>query len=370
MVFLAAGRGFASNHLHGYSKIFLENRGSASQGSSVRNFSHSNRISILKSYGDVAGELSYQIIPQICDCEWSETDGFQMSKFRIQDPDPILVSGDLDQNNYRVVQNLDRLFITFRPLNVTFKLGRQPLSWGSSRFMNPTDIFAPISLDAIDREERSGVDVLRLSVYSGQAELEMGGVFASGDLKPTHVPYLKFIDTLQDLDYSLIAADLFGRLFLGLDIQADVNGLGAYWETGYLLGRDRRILRTTFGLQYMFANSLQLTVELHFNSAGAEKKDQYADILADTDLQLLQLLYLAESYLSSQLSQQITPLFGLSFGGICNGVDGSMMFLAQLEWNIANDQYVDGGAFLGKGILGSEFGGYTDTFYTSYRFYF
>ncbi|MBN1114684.1 MAG: hypothetical protein JXA66_05030, partial [Oligoflexia bacterium] len=85
---------------------------------------------------------------------------------------------------------------------------------------------------------------------------------------------------------------------------------------------------------------------------------------------------LGRHYLCPGLSYQITPLAVLSSQILFNANDPSLMVSASVEYNAAENVYVDLGFFtsIGRGYSGgtalSEFGAYPDVYYSSIRFYF
>ena len=78
--------------------------------------------------------------------------------------------------------------------------------------------------------------------------------------------------------------------------------------------------------------------------------------------------------------EELTPQTRLVYGSLqflTNLSDRSVYVTPSIEYNIAENVYLSGGAFIGFGKgpqdlldIGSEFGTYPDIYHTSFRYYF
>ena len=68
--------------------------------------------------------------------------------------------GPEDEKN-RVVQNLDRINMQFNVANGDLTVGRQAITFGAARAINPTDVFLPFDVTALNTEYRIGIDAIR-----------------------------------------------------------------------------------------------------------------------------------------------------------------------------------------------------------------
>ena len=55
---------------------------------------------------------------------------------------------------------LDRLYFDYANDRAFFRVGRQAISWGNGLIYNPMDLFNPFDPAAIDREYKTGDDML------------------------------------------------------------------------------------------------------------------------------------------------------------------------------------------------------------------
>ena len=151
-----------------------------------------NRLSVVKTWDHLSFEGSYQFIPYYQHPPVSGETEIKVPQNKEQG----YRIDDINQRPWRkdrnaLHQNIDRAFFTYAPDNFTLTAGRQPLAFGSSTFINPTDVFAPFSPLAIDREERSGIDALRLRWFAGNSEIDIGVLFGSNAEEEHNAAYIK-----------------------------------------------------------------------------------------------------------------------------------------------------------------------------------
>lgn len=102
----------------------------------------------------------------------------QSFKYRMYDLHLSLGDDEVNSTNrYSALQNLDRFNLNYSNDFLDLIAGRQAVSFGSGRFINPTDVLVPYPLTQIDKEEREGVDALRLKLpISEMGELDVAAV--------------------------------------------------------------------------------------------------------------------------------------------------------------------------------------------------
>lgn len=309
------------------------------------------------------------------------------SQYRYKDLDRKIYPGvDTPQGSFGVLQNLDRLVFTVNVPYFDIYAGRQSVAWGSSRVINPTDVIAPFTFDELDKEERIGVDALRLRAPLGMlSELDLGYVLGK-DGKIENSAFftrLKFYQYSSDI--SLMMVGFRENLLAGLDIARSFGGAGSWLELAYVwtdaLKRsgtkiNQNYFRGSFGMDYSFSEESYAFFEYHFNGAGESNPQNYLKNF--TKIAYLEgSVYLwSVHYLNPGLVYQITPLLTGTVQNLINLLDPSIYLALNLEYSIAQDIYMAAGAFIGFGKTinnfryQSEFGGYPSTYFTSLRFYF
>jgi hypothetical protein len=337
---------------------------------------------------------------------------------RIQDPllfenQPVLISVDpfkyraIDfdarlypaQNknvaSFGIFHNLDRALVTVKTAPADMMIGRQAIAWGSARVLNPTDILAPFSFEELDTEERIGVDAVRARVpLSALAEFDAGYVFGKDFQFEQSAFFTRAKFYAMETDVALLLLGFREHLLAGIDIARSIGGAGFWLEAAYTFaeflndaatGKANDYFRGTIGLDYALSGKTYGFIEYHFSEAGAGAPENYLKNTAHPAFADGAVYLLGKHYLAPGLTHQITPL--ISFGGqaLFNLADRSLFVSPTVEYNIAQNIYVSAGAFFGIGKrpeialdgplspvlkFRSEFGGYPDIYFSSFRIYF
>jgi len=354
----------------------------------------------------VAFDAAYEISPRIQDRRLWANDvffpGLEPSNYRLADLRSLLYpGGGRTPESFGVYQNLDRLSFAFKPRAATFIVGRQAVAWGSARVINPTDILAPFAFDTLDKEERLGIDAVRVRVPLGvMDELDMG-VVAGRDLAAVGDAFFVRGRTHQlETDIAGTVMAFRGHLMLGLDVARSIGGAGAWLEAAYVLtdalGMEgalagRNYFRASAGLDYNFSGKTYGFVEYHFNSAGASDPAEYLGLLATPAYRDGADYLLGRHYASVGTTYQITPLLPFTGLAIVNLNDLSLVVAPAADYNVAENVYLAAGAYMGigkrpelaggvpppdpvnalvPGAFRSEFGAYPGLVYVSFRIYF
>ena len=333
---------------------------------------------------------------------------------RIQDQQffqqPLLIPG-LELFNYRVVDfkrqlypsestteasvgffhNLDRAFFSLRLGKVDLYVGRQAIAWGNSRVISPTDIIAPFTFEELDREYRVGVDAVRIRIPLGlMGEVDGGWIFGRNFNLKRSAAFLRTKFYLAKTDIAVLLLDFQNNLLLGLDLTRALGGAGFWVEGAYVLvktlaidfeGEKKNYLRLTIGTDYSFRNGLYVFCEYHYSGAGAREPRDYLQVLSRPGVSEGAVYLLGRHYLIPGFSYPLTPLLNLTAQALINLTDPSLFLAPQVEYNIAENVYLSGGAFISLGrnpqignflqpVFRSEFGSYPHIFFTSFRVYF
>ncbi|MFZ0390478.1 MAG: hypothetical protein WAN36_08455 [Calditrichia bacterium] len=294
-------------------------------------------------------------------------------------------AGKKQQNSFGISQNLDRLFMQWRLAFADVYLGRQAVAWGSARVINPTDVIAPYAFDELDQEERRGVDALRVRIPLGMlSELDFGYLPGSDFQWRNSAVFIRSRFYVKQNDVAFLAMEFRENLLIGLDLARSIGGAGSWLETAYVFpetftgsaNRPDGYLRLSIGADYSFTGEIYGFMEYHYNGAGENRPEYYLKNFSKTAYRQGAVYLLGSHYLMPGISYQATPLLGTFLQAIWNVPDGSFYFAPSVEYNIAENIYLAGGAFIGLGTapagrqLKSEFGSYPDTIYSSFRVYF
>ncbi|MFH1367790.1 MAG: hypothetical protein ABII64_01560 [Elusimicrobiota bacterium] len=363
----------------GYNKIFLT--GPLLSGSSQESvMSLSNRFRIKFEAGDpgpVSFGAAYSITPLISDSSIVSSRA-QPYNYRISDINSPFAGNSKD---FAVYQNLDRLFVKYKAGAADVYFGRQAVAWGSAKAVNPTDVFIPFRFDELDKEERTGVDALRIRYTSGaMSELDAGCVFGRDMLPSENSFFARDKMYICGVDVTAMLADFRKNLLVGADLAGSIGGAGAWIEAAYAVPRyfddcardpADEYLRFTTGCDYSFGGRFYGYAEYHFNGAGAEKTEDYSSVLLKTAYTEGAAYLTGRHYIMPGFVYQFTPLVNLGMLNIINMTDGSVLAAPNLEYNFHENFYFSLGAFEGfGGETLSEFGEYSGIYFSSVRYYF
>ncbi len=344
--------------------------------------------------------FAYDFSPRIQDPRLFAQDlffpGLTLPEYRLADFRHILYPGPgRTPVSFAIYHNLDRLSMAFRAGAADIILGRQAIAWGSARVINPTDVIAPFSFNELDKEERVGVDAVRVRVPFGAMDELDAGVVAGRDFASGKNAFFIRGKTYQfKTDVSGLLLAFRNHLLIGIDLARSLGGAGIWVEAAWVIPdalresrreSERSYGRVSFGLDYSPRNDTYGFIEYHFSSAGEGRPEDYMRLFNTSPYQDGSVYLLGRHYLNFGATVQLSPLVPFTGMVILNLNDGSVVFAPQVEYNIAENIYLAGGGYLGFGkkpetVLGpigippllfhSEFGAYPDMIFTSFRVYF
>jgi hypothetical protein len=360
------------------------------------------RLRLTLSYApspSVSVLVAYDISPRIQDPFFFKASPFVASPaagdYRLADFRTPLVPGPDDpMGSFGLYHNLDRLSVTVKMKFGDLIIGRQPVAWGSGRVTNPTDVIAPFTFHELDKEERFGVDAVRMKVPLGRlSELDFGYVFGRDFRFNSSAFFLKAKVNALKTDVSVLLLGFQEDVLVGLDVARSLGGSGVWLEAAYVfpgaLNRDQPkgddYVRLTAGIDRSLSGRLYGFLEYHYSSAGASRPADYISLFSQPAYTRGTAYLLGRHYLSAGLTFQVSPLIPFTGLVIWNVSDGSLAISPQAEYNVAENIYLGAGAYLGLGRapgtslfagpplvpdLRSEFGSYPDFVFVSFRVYF
>jgi len=271
--------------------------------------------------------------------------------------------------NTSVVNNIDRLSLSYTSQDFVVKIGRQALTWGNGLVFKPGDIIAPFAPNAVDRAYKPGVDM----VY-GQYLFENGA-----DLEAVFVPRRKIAGGPFDWNSSTLAlhsnillGDLDGAILLARDRGDTVLNLslggplgGAAWnaQIGQWLLNDGST-PTTFLVN--IANSgtfagknVTYFAEYFHNGFGVDPGTALDALPVSLSTRLAngQLFNTGRDFVAVGGQINLTPDITVSPSVIASLNDASIFTAVQAQWSLSDNAELTFSASQGFGRLGSEFGG-------------
>jgi len=332
------------------------------------------------------------------------------NQYRFKDLDSVLT----DVGNHGVVlQNLDRFNYQYSNQYGDLTIGRQVVSFGSARFINPTDIFIPFAIQTLNQEYRVGIDAVRFKADVGDfAVIDVGLVIGKDGEKENSAAFLRGKNSIQGNDIEVIAIVLDEAWLLGAGLERALGDFGFWFETAYMdwqqsandIGNDFQgsddqginfqdknealytdnYWRTSIGSDYALNEDIIVMLEYHYNGAGDDEPEDYTELASQAPYQKAGVYLYGEHYIIPAVTWLASPLASLSASAFYNVSDGSMFFSLVNETSWSDNLYSDFGVYLSHGKstvyqtieqeinynVRSEFGAYPISLYASLRYYF
>ncbi|MBQ76335.1 MAG: hypothetical protein CMQ20_15115 [Gammaproteobacteria bacterium] len=380
----AAFNAFAESKFAGYIKSFaVAQDGINTTALSLQEtYQSQNSVRLMwEKFGKAIWQVHYEISPVMLSRQQpvdSPTFAAVSDSYRLTDLQTSL-SDRSDKN--QVYQNLDRFNVQWQFSRGDLTIGRQAISFGSARIINPTDIFLPFNVQTFNQEYRTGVDAIRYQAPLGDlGEFDMGFVLGEDGKTENSAAFLQLRSNVQGKDLQFAFTRFAEQTLVGAGIQTAIGDFGFWFELARVNG-DTDYLRTSIGLDYAFTENSFAMIEYHHNGAGSDDPSEYLSLLATLPYQSGGVFLLGKDYLMPSFSLQLSPLWILSTQAIYNLGDDSAFVSLSAEYNVLEDFYMDFGFYHffgdeitilvpGVPLLGSEYGTNPDVIYASIRFYF
>jgi len=266
---------------------------------------------------------------------------------------------------------LDRISVAYTGDKTVIRFGRQAISWGNGLLFTPMDIFNPFDPTAVDKEYKSGDDMLY-----GQYLLDNGNDVqvvavvrrdpASGDVEQDESSLaLKYHGFLGGNEYDFLLSEHYGQRVLGLGASTDLGG--AVWR-GDLVWTDTEagsITSAVGGVSYAgvaAGHNWTGFLEYYYNGFGQADGDYSTEGLA-ANPELLhrlargELFNLGRHYLGASLMLEVTPLLNLTPNIFINLTDPSTLAQVVLSYDWKQNIQLLAALNIPIGPGGSEYGG-------------
>mgnify|MGYP001824860204 FL=1 len=286
--------------------------------------------------------------------------------FRLLDLTHVIHQGDDTVLTHR----LDRLYVDITGQKAVARVGRQAISWGNGMFYTPMDFFNPFDPSAVDKEYKTGDDMLY-----GQYLLDSGDDIqavwvvrrdidgdVSSDVDSIAAKYHGF---MGEYEYDLLISQHFDDVILGAGGIANLGG--AVWRGDITLTdtQTEAVMSLVTSLTYSWVGWGKNTsgiLEYFYNGFGISDGDYSPAALANNpDLVSRivrgELFTLGQHYIVGSAMIEMTPLWMLTPNVFLNASDGS--FLAQLvsTYDFKQDWQLLAALSLPVGSNGTEYGG-------------
>jgi len=282
-----------------------------------------------------------------------------------------------------VAHRLDRLHLGYTSGQTVVRFGRQAVSWGNGLIYAPMDFFNPFDPAAIDREYKTGDDMLygQYSFESGD-DLQMvwvGRRDADGDsdqnVASLAAKYHVFFD-FYEIDFLL--AEHFDERIMAIGGLADIGG--SVWRSDFVTtdtgdGEKLSAVLNASWSWITWEKNMSGFVELFRNGFGIDNGDYSPTSLAQNlDLvnrvQRGELFTLGKHNLSASATIELTPLWLLTVTLFANLDDDSNMLQIVSQHDLLQDLQLLVALNLPSGPSDTEFDRVEESLFAQLAWYF
>ncbi len=274
-----------------------------------------------------------------------------------------------DRNRLAAVQRLDRLSISYSSEGQSLRFGRQAVSWGNGLVFQPLDFVNPFSPVAIDKEYKTGDDMLYGQWLVREQDDLQAIVLRRRDpatrrVESSQSTYAaKYRARWSGFDFDFLGARHFGENLAGLGVVRSIGG--AVWRldvsrTGLERGGNATSLVTNMDYSWTWSGKNVYGYAEYFRSGvGESDRANYAmpGVELGDRLARGELFTLARDYAALGLRVEFTPLINLYGNLIANLNDGSKYLQLRGAYDWRQDVQLMAGLNLSSGERGTEYGG-------------
>ena len=273
-------------------------------------------------------------------------------------------------NNHVTAHRLDRLHVDLTGTNTFARIGRQTLSWGNGLLYSPMDFFNPFDPSAIDKEYKSGDDMLYGQFLQNNGnDLQAAWVIrrdnnhhVNRNVDSVAAKYHGFIG---DNEFDLLLAQHFDDTIVG--VGGIVNLGGAIWR-GDITATDTQTqtitsLVTSMSYSWIsWGHNVSGIVEYFHNGFG-QSSGNYAPaaLAANPDLTNRlsrgELFTLGRNYVAASATIEMTPLWMLTPNVFININDDSLFAQLVSTYDLKQEWQFLTALGIPVGTAGTEFGG-------------
>jgi hypothetical protein len=278
-----------------------------------------------------------------------------------------------DSGKFAALNRLDRLSVRHTTEKTVVAFGRQAISWGNGLIYTPMDIFNPFDPAAVDKEFKTGDDMLYGQYLRGNGHDAQGVMVfrrnpVTGDVE-TDVGSLafKYHGFAGQGEYDVLAAQHFGDTLVGAGGNHSIGG--SVWRGDLVVDFDDDSDETTptfvTSVSHSFiwgGKNLSGVVEYYYNGFGQSDGCYSPECLADNPELLKriargELFTLGRNYVAVSATIEVTPLFQLTPNLFTNLGDPSALLQVATQNDLREDMLLFGAVNVPIGADGTEFGG-------------
>jgi hypothetical protein len=280
------------------------------------------------------------------------------------------------------LHRLDRLALTRETSSWLMRIGRQAVTWGNGFLFNPMDLFNPFAPTQIDRDYKTGDDMVYVSCSSRHTDNLQLLYVPRRDTDNDHLEWDqsslagKFHFAATTTEFDVLAAMHYDDAVIGLGSRGYLGDAGWRMDVTWTFLTQKDSLENGFlsvvaNLDYAWVwwkKNFYGFVEFFYNGLG---EDNYSNaLLADSLIGRIgrgELFTLGKTYLAASVHMEIHPLFHFFLTSINNMSDPSGLVQLYGTWDLLQNLALTCGFGIPWGGRETEFGGFTipETDFTS-----
>lgn len=287
-----------------------------------------------------------------------------------------LTSEVIDRTGTAAVQRLDRLAVGYGTERFLVRFGRQAVSWGGGLVFQPLDFLNPFAPTAIDKEYKTGVDML-YSQWQAAARGDLQAIIVPRRDPMTHAVTsrdssyaAKLRRRLGGFDVDVLLARHYDENLFGLGMVHSIGG--AVWrldlEYSDVPGGAWSLVTNVDYSWVLFGKNMYGLAEYFRNGLGAANEAGYVNPDPELAARLArgELFTLARDYVALGAQIELSPLVNAYANLIQNLDDASRYFQLRATYDWREDIQFMAGLNLPAGERGSEYGGIPTPYPGSY----
>lgn len=247
-----------------------------------------------------------------------------------------------ENNNQITYHRLDRLFISYNTDNTRTKFGRQSITWGNGLVYNIMDIFNPFSPTAIDKEYKTGDDMLYTQLLTDNGNdwqiIYLPRRDNNSDIQQSESSLaVKYHAMLSNTDFDLLFAKHYDSEILGIGISQPIGETMWRFDITHTVTNDHQVFTSLItNLDYSwqgFDKNMYGFIEFYHNGFGNE------DSININNTHLIDRLSRGEvftpftNYFAAGVSIELHPLVKLTPSLIHEIDNSNPSLITSLEYN-------------------------------------
>ena len=276
-----------------------------------------------------------------------------------------------DSGKSAAYQRLDRLAVGFATDRVVLKFGRQAITWGNGLIYNVMDIFNPFDPAAVDKEYKTGDDML-YGQYLQSNGNDVQGVMVfrrdpiTRDVEADQCSLaFKYHHMASISEYDGLVARHYGETLVGAGANSSIGG--AVWRGDVVVTftEDGTVpsLVTSLSQSWVWGGKNVSGIAEYFYSGFGQSDGCYSFSCLAENPELLEriargeLFTLGRQYLAFSAMIEVNPLFQLTSNVFFNVTDPSALVQVVFQNNLNENLLLWSAINLPVGSDGTEFGG-------------